>query len=193
MQSVLIVYATTDGHTRKICERMQERLRSTGTQVTLTEIADAGLVDPSRYDCIAVGGSVRYGKHDARLQEFMLHYEGLLKEKYCAFFSVNLVARTPEKRTVDGNVYARKFLEALPYHPDEVEIIAGKLDYPSYGFLDRLMIRLIMKMTGGPTDPKAVIDYTDWDGVDQFAARLAAAPVEKNLRLQPDESPAQEF
>lgn len=173
MHSVLIVYASTDGHTRKICERMQERLRSTGSQVTLAEAADAGMVDPSRYDCIAVGGSVRYGKHDGRLLEFMLHHEDVLKEKYCAFFSVNLVARKPEKRTIEGNVYVRKFLGALPYHPDQVEIIAGMLDYPRYGFLDRLMIRLIMKMTGGPTDPNTVKDYTDWNRVDQFADRLA--------------------
>lgn len=172
---ILIIYATADGHTRKICERMQERLRSNGAQVTLIEVADAGLVDPSRYDCIAIGGSVRYGKHDARLLEFMLHNEGLLKEKHSAFFSVNLVARKPEKRTIEGNVYVRKFLQALPYRPDQVEIIAGKLEYPNYGFLDRLMIRLIMKMTGGPTDPKTVVDYTDWDGVDRFADHLATA------------------
>jgi menaquinone-dependent protoporphyrinogen oxidase len=175
MQSILIVYATSDGHTRKICERMQQRLQTSGTQVTLSEIGKIGLIDPTRYDRFAIGGSVRYGKHDPRLLDFMLHHEKLLRERYCAFFSVNLIARRAEKRTIEGNVYVRKFLEVLPYRPDRIEIMAGMLDYPSYGFLDRLMIRLIMKMTGGPTDPKVVVDYTDWDDVDRFANTLATA------------------
>jgi menaquinone-dependent protoporphyrinogen oxidase len=35
------------------------------------------------------------------------------------------------------------------------------------------MIRLIMTMTGGPTDPATVIEYTDWGQVDAFADDLA--------------------
>ncbi len=187
MHKILMVYATTDGHTRKICERIDHQLRTKGSEATLVEVADVGMIDPAAYDCIVVGGSVRYGKHDAGLQEFMLHHESLLRDRYCAFFSVNLIARVPEKRTIEGNVYVRKFIEALPFQPHHVEIIAGKLDYPSYGFLDRFMIRLIMRMTGGPTDPKTVIDYTDWDGVDQFADRLAAAS--EHPRIGPEKEP----
>ncbi len=182
-----MVFATTDGHTRKICERIDQQLRIKGSEATLVEVVDAGNIDPAPYDCIVVGGSVRYGKHDAGLQEFMLHHEGLLRDRYCAFFSVNLIARVPEKRIIEGNVYVRKFIEALPFQPDHIEIIAGKLDYPSYGFLDRLMIRLIMRMTGGPTDPETVIEYTDWDGVDQFAERIAAAS--KKSRTEPEKEP----
>ena len=36
------------------------------------------------------------------------------------------------------------------------------------------MIRLIMKITGGPTDPSTVIDYTDWAAVDDLARRVCA-------------------
>lgn len=36
------------------------------------------------------------------------------------------------------------------------------------------MIRLIMKMTDGPTDPNTVIDYTDWEKVDKLADEVAA-------------------
>jgi len=31
---------------------------------------------------------------------------------------------------------------------------------------------LIMKITKGPTDPKAVIDYTDWEDVKVYADHL---------------------
>jgi menaquinone-dependent protoporphyrinogen IX oxidase len=35
------------------------------------------------------------------------------------------------------------------------------------------MIRFIMTLTGGPTDPGASIEYTAWDVVDDVALRIA--------------------
>jgi menaquinone-dependent protoporphyrinogen oxidase len=52
-------------------------------------------------------------------------------------------------------------------------VFAGKIDYPIYTFWDRQIIRLIMWMTGGPTDPKSVIDFTDWNKVDDFGRTIA--------------------
>ncbi len=51
--------------------------------------------------------------------------------------------------------------------------VAGRLDYPHYRWLDRQIIRLIMKMTGGPTDPQSCIEFTAWDAVDDIAVRIA--------------------
>jgi menaquinone-dependent protoporphyrinogen oxidase len=47
-------------------------------------------------------------------------------------------------------------------------IFAGKVDYPKYTFWERLMIQLIMLMTKGPTDPKAIVEFTDWQQVENF-------------------------
>ncbi|WP_370654382.1 flavodoxin domain-containing protein [Rhodoferax sp.] len=55
-------------------------------------------------------------------------------------------------------------------------MFAGKLDYPRYRFVDRFMIRLIMFMTNGPTDPKAVIEFTDWQQVEAFGLKFCALP-----------------
>jgi menaquinone-dependent protoporphyrinogen oxidase len=51
-------------------------------------------------------------------------------------------------------------------------VFAGRLDYPRYAFFDRQMIRLIMPITRGPTDPRATVEFTDWDKVAQFAGRI---------------------
>lgn len=174
MPDILIVYASRDGHTRSITQRMQQRLDDRGAEVRLVDVHSASDLDPSAFRIVAVGGSVVYGKHDPQLAAFLADNAGRLSDCRTAFFSVNLIARKPEKRTIEGNVYVRKFLDALPVKPDHVEIIAGKLDYPSYGFLDRIMIQLTMKFTDGPTDRSTVIDYTDYDQVDAFADRLLA-------------------
>jgi len=36
------------------------------------------------------------------------------------------------------------------------------------------MIRLIMWMTKGPTDPTSTIEFTDWDKVDEFGRKIAS-------------------
>lgn len=172
MTEILIVYASRDGHTRAICERMQQRLEQSGAPVRLTDVATAGALDPAAFGAVAVGGSVVYGKHDPRLGRFIEAHAERFATIPLAFFSVNLIARKAEKQTIEGNVYVRKFLDTLQLRPAHVEIIAGKLDYPSYGFLDRIMIQLTMKFTDGPTDRSTVIDYTDYDQVDRFADRL---------------------
>lgn len=175
MPNSLIVYATTDGQTRKIAARIQQIMRANGVEATLVDVHEASDVDPAGFDGLLAGASVRYGRHDSAMARFLDDNRDAIARIPNAFFSVNLIARKPGKRDLAGNKYLRKFLERLSFKPMHVEIIAGKLDYPSYRYLDRVMIQMIMKMTGGPTDGKSVIEYTDWDQVDEFAGRMAEA------------------
>jgi hypothetical protein len=41
-------------------------------------------------------------------------------------------------------------------------------NYPIYSYRDKQIIRFIMWMTRGPTDPNAVIDFTDRNQVEAF-------------------------
>lgn len=190
MPNTLIVYATTDGQTRKISERIQQTLRASGLETTLADVHKASALDPAGFDGVIAGASVRYGKHDSAMARFLDDNRDAITRVPNAFFSVNLIARKPEKRNLEGNKYLRKFLERLSFQPMHVEIIAGKLDYPSYRFIDRIMIRMIMKVTGGPTDGTSVIEYTDWDQVDEFARRMAAAIASPNQSTRDSEDPA---
>ncbi|MDI5677166.1 protoporphyrinogen oxidase, partial [Salmonella enterica subsp. enterica serovar Anatum] len=52
-------------------------------------------------------------------------------------------------------------------------VIAGALRYPRYRWYDRLMIKLIMKMSGGETDTSKEVVYTDWEQVAHFAREIA--------------------
>jgi menaquinone-dependent protoporphyrinogen oxidase len=87
---------------------------------------------------------------------------------------VNLVARKPEKNTPETNPYMRAFLAKVPWRPTLVGVFGGDLDYQRYGAFDRNVIRFIMWLTKGPTDPQTKIEYTNWDEVERFATRIAA-------------------
>jgi menaquinone-dependent protoporphyrinogen oxidase len=173
MAAILIVYSSIDGHTRKICERLQRTLEAQCHAVSLVPIDAAGGADLARFDKIVVGASIRYGRHSPRVRAFVEAQQALLDSKPNAFFSVNIVARKPNKNRPDTNPYLQKFLRQVRWRPQLLEVFAGKLDYPRYGAIDRLMIRFIMWITDGPSDATAVVEFTDWQRVDAFAERVA--------------------
>ena len=175
MKYVLLAYSTVDGHTLHICERMQQVVQHQGHRVELLTLEQADAADLAEFDAIVIGASVRYGHHRPLVAQFINRHQAMLESRISAFFSVNIVARKPEKSHPKTNPYLRKFLRKISWRPALLEVFAGKLDYPHYRLLDRLMIQLIMHLTHGPTDPGTVIEFTDWDRVDDFALRVCQA------------------
>ena len=165
---ILILYSTTDGHTRRICERLQRVIEEQGQQVTLVDVEAGPDFDLKPYDKFVIGARIRHGRHSPRVTEFVNRYRKILADRPSAFFSVNIVARKPEKNRPETNPYVRKFLRQVSWRPAEAAVFAGRLDYPKYGFWDRTIIRFIMWMTRGPTDPATVVEFTDWQQVDTF-------------------------
>lgn len=172
MANILIIYSTTDGHTLKICQRLQQVVEQQSHRVTLCAIQDWQGVDLSAFDKIVIGASIRYGKHSPLVVDFVSRNEKLLDSKSNAFFSVNVVARKPEKNRPNTNPYLLKFLRKISWKPKQLAVFAGKIDFPKYRFFDRLMIRFIMWMTKGPTHPDAVVEFTDWHQVEVFGQRI---------------------
>ena len=169
MANILIIYSTTDGHTIEICQELQSILETQANIVKLISIDNAPDVDLSKYDKLVIGASIRYGKHNKRVIDFINRQREILENMPSAFFSVNVVARKPNKDRPDNNPYMKKFLQQVAWKPAELEVFAGKIDYQKYRFFDRQMIRLIMYITKGPTDPKSVNDFTNWEQVRKFA------------------------
>lgn len=163
-----MLYSTTDGHTREICGRLQRQIERAGHQVVVDPITEAPDIDLGLFDKIVIGASIRYGRHSPAVVDFVERNRALLDSRPNAFFSVNVVARKPEKNRPETNPYLQKFLRRISWKPRELAVFAGKIDYPRYGFLDRSMIRFIMWMTHGPTDPAAVVEFTDWTQVEAF-------------------------
>lgn len=172
MEKTLIIYASVDGQTRKICEHIQTVLLAEKQRVDLIPIADfnKNLAD---YGKIIIASSIRYGKHNQDIEKLIDDHYELLNRKKSVFISVNLVARKPEKSQAHTNPYVVKFLNKIKWKPTATEVFAGKLNYKIYNFLDRQLIRLIMLVTKGPTNPQTEIEYTNWQKVTDFAKRFA--------------------
>ena len=129
---------------------------------------DAFYKEIEKYEKIIIGASIRYGRHNPKVYKFIQNNKNILDRKKSAFFSVNVVARKPEKNTPDTNPYIRKFLKKSNWHPKKLGVFAGKIDYPKLGFINKNVIRFIMFITSGPTNINNTYEFTDWQRVKKF-------------------------
>ena len=171
MPEILIIYSSTDGHTKIICERIANSFNNSNI-VKVIALPEVTKFDLTKFNQIIIGASIRYGKHSKNLYKFIEQNKNILEQKKNVFFSVNVVARKPEKNKPETNPYIKKFLKISKWTPKKIGVFAGKVDYPSYGFFDKYVIKLIMFLTNGPTDTSQSYEFTDWSKVDNFAKEL---------------------
>ena len=171
MSGYLIIYSSTDGHTKIICEKIRN-ISKNRNSIKIVSLNEANNLNLQIYEQIIIGASIRYGKHNKNLYKFISSNKEILKKKRSAFFSVNVVARKSEKNTPETNPYMQKFLKISNWKPDKLGVFAGKIDYPIYNFIDKYLIWLIMFITKGPTDTSKSYEFTDWYKVEDFSKEI---------------------
>ena len=173
MTKYLIIYSSVDGQTKKISERIFRKLSKRDSS-TILSLEEACNEDIDKFGFIIIGASIRYGKHRDNLYKFIKENKITLESKVTAFFSVNVVARKPEKSEADTNPYMKKFIVLSDWKPNYLTVFAGKIDYPKLRIVDKVMIRIIMWLTKGPTDTSSSHEFTDWEKVDKFTEKISS-------------------
>jgi len=172
MAHTLIIYSTSDGQTKKICDALALQLADAGCETRVLSLAQQDQIEWAQVDKVYLGASIRYGHFNKALQSFINKQQAQLTARPNGFFCVNLTARKPAKNTPTTNAYMIKFLNNSSWQPQLQAVFAGALLYSKYKWHDRVMIRFIMWMTGGVTDTSQDIEYTDWAKVTQFGCDI---------------------
>ena len=194
---IFIGYASTDGQTARIAQRITARLYTAGAEVT---IADVGALpegfDLRVFDAIALGGSVRLGGYQRRLSRFVRNNLETLRARPSAFFSVCLAINSRfEKDRAEAHAIPERWLIRLGWAPSVVEVIAGAALFTHYGLLTRWVMKKICEREMGPVDVHRDYVLTAWDQVDAFAERMVflagGARAKQQLGLAPEAEPQQ--
>jgi len=173
---VLLLHPSRFGQSIAIAEALAGRLAEAGLRGELARVQDRLNADLSGHRAVIIVASIRYGHFDPAVQALVARQAAVLRERLGVFVSVNLTARKPDKQSPETNAYTRKFLAAsqqLGWQPALCEVVAGALRYPRYNWLDKRLIQLIMRMTGGETDTRREVEYTDWEQVRRLADTVA--------------------
>ncbi|MBV6650972.1 MAG: protoporphyrinogen oxidase, partial [Hoeflea sp.] len=61
--TVLVLYATIEGHSRKIAERAASRLEEAGQHVVLGDVREPGFAVPGRFDGVLICAPIHIGRY----------------------------------------------------------------------------------------------------------------------------------
>ena len=185
MLDVPILYATTEGHTRRIAEHMAGTLRAHGLDSQAIEVTspEAEAIDWPAVRGVALAASLHVGAHQPAAVEFVRRHLAELSLRPSIFFSFSLSICSSRPEEVAA---ARRIAQALPdelgWTPMRIACVGGRLAYTKYGFLTRWMMRRIAAREGGPTDTSRDHDLTDWKQVEALAEELALVSVPVRAR-----------
>lgn len=177
MKSLLVVYGTTEGQTRKIAEYIADAARARGVEVELLDSAAerAASVQPIHAAAI-VCGSLHQHRYQASLSRFVKDNRSWLAGIPTAFVSVSLAAAMDDVRgRTEMAGAADAFFAECGWTPADTRHVAGALRYTEYDYFKRLIVRLLAKRHGGDTDASRDHEYTDWDDLTRFVDEFVVA------------------
>ena len=184
-----VFFATREGHTCRIAERIAEDLRARGVDVDLRDVREAGASIPwETYDAVCLAASVHVGHYEPEMIAFVRAHRAELIRASAAFVSVTLsqagvqdAHATPDQRSrakLDVEQMIGTFVRESGWRPAHVLPVAGALMYRQYNFLIRFVMKRIARKAGAPTDASRNYEFTDWNALDQFVERSLAPRVD---------------
>jgi menaquinone-dependent protoporphyrinogen oxidase len=184
MKSIAVIYATREGHTRKIAERIAVDLRMQGFYAVVKNVRDdLATIDLSAYCAVLVAASIHMGRHEREMVRFVKKHLAELASLPAVFLSVTMSEAGVERPGQSQGIRARcetgvrevidKFIQETGWHPKHVKAIAGALPYTKYNLLVRFVMRQIAKSEGGDTDTSRDYEYTDWIALDRYVDDVA--------------------
>lgn len=193
MKPVLILYATREGQTRRVAERVAAALHACGRAATIQEVAAIHEpFDLGANAAVVLAASVHAGKHEPELVAFVKRHRAALEGLPTAFLSVSLSeagaedtsapAEKREQAAANVRMSLDAFIADTGFHPEQMVPVAGALPYTHYSWFIRFIMKRIAKSAGAPTDTSRDYDFTDWAALDRFAERFVEA-------LPPDAPP----
>jgi menaquinone-dependent protoporphyrinogen oxidase len=176
MCEVPVFYASTEGQTRRIAERLAVWLRERGLDSEAVDMSgpQARRIDWTGVRGVLLGASLHGGRHQRAADAFVRRHRDALNARPSAFFSVSLSAASshPEEVATAAKI-AQDFVEAAGWRPNQVLPVAGRLAYSQYGLLKRWLMKRIARKEGGPTDTSRDHELTRWDEVRVLARDMS--------------------
>ena len=173
---IYIAYGSVEGQTAHIVEYIADVVRAHGHQAETADLKHSAGTIPDGQDGVIVAASVHVGKHEGYVADFVRRNRGDLETLPSGLVSVSLAAHGDEA-SAEG--YVARFEEETGWHPRQVAMFSGALQYTRYNFLKRQLMKQIVKDKGSQDlDTSRDYIYTEWDGVkhftEDFLARLAS-------------------
>lgn len=172
--TILVLYATVEGHTRKIAEYAAAKLEGAGHGVVLGDVRDPGFAIPGRFDGVLICAPIHIGRYPSPVAQFLTDWKDALAQVPTALVSVSLgINSESAEERAEAEAYPAKLEKKTGFHIPKVHHAAGALKYLEYDFFKRALMRQIVAKEGGPVDTSHDHEFTDWAALDAFVQDFA--------------------
>ncbi|WP_249693310.1 flavodoxin domain-containing protein [Stappia sp. WLB 29] len=169
MAHFLVVYATTEGQTRKISEKVAGRLKAAGHSVTLVDARAAATLELGSFDAAVLAASLHVGRHQPEMLDFIRRQRTRLERVQTAFISVSLSASSTDAQDIaNAREAAEAMFDELDWEPSHLHLAAGAVHDGRLGFFKRWVIHRILRQKGVEMDPSGDMEFTDWPALERF-------------------------
>jgi menaquinone-dependent protoporphyrinogen IX oxidase len=163
MTSILVVFESKYGQAQKIAEFIADLARRRGLLPRLVPVGAAAVIDPADHDAVIVVAPIYVGRHPRTIEQFLRRHVEVLSLVPTAFVSVSNSAGSADPNArADAKRLAKTFVDGVGARARLVATAGGAFAYPRYGFVLRLVMKLIARRTGGPKDTTRIHELTDW-------------------------------
>lgn len=172
--SVLIVYATLEGHTAKIARFIGDEIQRAGQQVTLAEISDsAHLPTFEGVDRVVLAAPVHERRHPDAFEAFVAANRKLLEARKTLLVSVGLRVAFE-----DGQEEAMDYLEELKmrtdFTPDLEALVAGAVRAGGYDYFQKQVLQRVVLREGDSDLADGEREFTDWQELSATVKKFLA-------------------
>ena len=166
---LLVLYGTTDGHSRKIAVALAESVRSADFDIDVINAAGRLDPNPAEYDTVIVVAPVRAGRHHREVRRWAKAHAAALGRRPSALVTVclSVLDKRASARAAQATMLD-EFVKETGWRPTVAKVVAGALLYTRYNWITRWIMKRIVARAHGDTDTRRDYEYTDWQDLRAF-------------------------
>jgi len=158
---LLVTYATRAGSTAEVAAAIGETLAARGMTVDVAPVTSRPSL--SGYDAVVLCSAIRMSAWLGDMMDFVKANQAALKKVPVALVTLHILNTGDDEASRAARLaYTAPVRQLLS--PVEDVFFAGKIDYSTLSFLDRLMAKAVEQQTGTPPG-----DYRDWNAMRAWA------------------------
>ena len=182
--TVLISFATTEGQTLKIAERISLQIRERGHEVNLYDTASmTDVPEVAAFDAMIVAASVHEEHHQDSAVNFAAAHLDQLICKPSAFVSVSLSAAMPNGQA-EAQHYVDRFIAATGWSPAKALLLGGALRWSECDYFQRQVLKHILLKDDVNPGEDFNHEFTDWMALRSFVDDFLTNCVPSNAEFE---------
>lgn len=163
-QRILVTYATKAGSTAEMAAAIGETLAGRGFSVDARLIKEKPALDG--YTAVVLGSAIRMGSWLPEAVDFIRRNQAQLNRLPVALFTAHMLNRGEDEASRAARQAYTAPLRVLLPNASET-FFAGKIDYNTLSFIDRVLAKAVEKQTNTPPG-----DFRDWDQIHAWAQAI---------------------